>query len=75
MFNQAYALVKVGREAEAMELLQQAKSKAAATSESRHKIIAPALDTVMVSPLMIHYCKQLISNSILVQWHLVVDLK
>lgn len=49
LFNQAYALVKVGRNPEAMEQLQQAKSKAAATSESRHKIISPALDIVMVS--------------------------
>ena len=48
MFNQAYALVKTGRVPEAMEELQRAKSKAA-VSESRHKIISPALDGVMVS--------------------------
>ena len=49
MFNQAFALTKLGRTAEAMDELHKAKSKSATTSESRHKIISPALDNMMVS--------------------------
>lgn len=47
-YNQAFALMKQGRNVEAMDELMKAKTKAATFTESRHKIIAPALESMRV---------------------------
>lgn len=47
-YNQAFALMKLGRNVEAMDELTKAKTKAANYTESRHKIIAPALENMRV---------------------------
>ncbi len=47
-YNRAYALSKMSRTAEAERELQEAKTMAADFSESRHKIITSALQTIRV---------------------------
>lgn len=53
-YNQAFVLMKLGRNVEAMDELTKAKTKSANYSESRHKIIAPALESMRVRHLIHH---------------------
>ena len=53
-YNQAFVLMKLGRNVEAMDELTKAKTKSANYSESRHKIIAPALESMRVRHLTHH---------------------
>ena len=50
-YNQAFVLMKLGRNVEAMDELTKAKTKSANYSESRHKMIAPALESMRVRHL------------------------
>ena len=49
MYNRANAYMCMGKASEAREELEKAKELSAITSESRHKIITDALDSVRVS--------------------------
>ena len=58
-YNQAFVLMKLGRNVEAMDELTKAKTKSANYSESRHKMIAPALESMRVRHLTHHTQAQL----------------
>ena len=61
-YNQAFALMKLGRNIEAMDELTKAKTKSAQYTESRHKVIAPALENMRVR--MPHGSSYIVASSL-----------